>query len=242
MTVAVIVFVGAFCVSSPPPFPTAGTMNQSAAQAASGSQAPQPEAAKSQADSASPKPADVSKPASPTPGAAQAPSAQNQRLARRPQHKKKAIPSNCNPAPAEGSNSTASGPAGTSSAPANASAVGTAAAAGTGKAPSNCPASKIIVRHGGASEPAIQLAGGPVGAQATQQRATANQMLAATEQNLKRTAGRKLMPSQQDMVNQVRQFMEQSKAAAVAGDIDRARTLAWKAQLLSEELAGPEKK
>jgi hypothetical protein len=67
-------------------------------------------------------------------------------------------------------------------------------------------------------------------------------MLAATEQNLKKTAGYKLTANQQDMVNQVRQFMKQSKAASAAGDLDRARTLAWKAQLLSEELVSPEKK
>jgi hypothetical protein len=38
------------------------------------------------------------------------------------------------------------------------------------------------------------------------------------------------------MVKQVREFMDQSKAATSAGDLDQARTLAWKAQLLSEEL------
>jgi len=67
-------------------------------------------------------------------------------------------------------------------------------------------------------------------------------MLAATEQNLKKAAERKLTASQLDMVNQVHQFMEQSKAATAAGDVDRARTLAWKAQLLSEEVVNPEKK
>ena len=33
--------------------------------------------------------------------------------------------------------------------------------------------------------------------------------------------------------------MEQSKAAVGGGDLERARTLAWKAQLLSEELVKP---
>jgi hypothetical protein len=97
------------------------------------------------------------------------------------------------------------------------------------------------VRQGGTSEPSIQLVGGPSGEQATQQRNTANQMLAAADENLKKMAGRQLTASQQDMVNQVHQFMEQSKAATTAGDLDRARTLAWKAQLLSEELVNPPK-
>jgi len=85
------------------------------------------------------------------------------------------------------------------------------------------------------------LSGGPVGDQAAQQRNTANQMLTATQQNLKKIAGRTLTANQQDMVKQVQQFMDQSKAASATGDIDRARTLAWKAQLLSEELTKPPK-
>ncbi len=64
-------------------------------------------------------------------------------------------------------------------------------------------------------------------------------MLAATETNLKKLNGRQLTTSQQDMVNQVHQFMDQSKSAVAAGDTERARTLAWKAQLLSEELINP---
>ena len=111
----------------------------------------------------------------------------------------------------------------------------------SGSAPANCPPSKIIVRQGGTSEPTIQLAGGPVGDQAAQQRDNATQMLEATSENLKKIAGRTLTANQQDMVNEVRKFIEQSKAATTAGDLDRARTLAWKAQLLSEELVKPPK-
>ena len=95
------------------------------------------------------------------------------------------------------------------------------------------------MRQGGTSEPSIQLAGGAA-AQTSHERDTANQMLGTTEANLKTLAGRQLSPNQQDMVNQARQFMEQSKAAVDAGDLERARTLAWKAQLLSEELVKPE--
>jgi hypothetical protein len=86
-------------------------------------------------------------------------------------------------------------------------------------------------------EPSIQLAGGAGGDQATRQRA--NQMLNATEENLKKIAGRQLATNQQDMVNQIHQFMTQSKSAIATGDFERGRTLAWKAQLLSEELVNP---
>jgi hypothetical protein len=64
-------------------------------------------------------------------------------------------------------------------------------------------------------------------------------MLETTDANLKKIAGRQLSSSEQDMVNQIRQFMAQSKAAVDSGDLERARTLAWKAQLLSEELVKP---
>jgi len=67
-------------------------------------------------------------------------------------------------------------------------------------------------------------------------------MLEAAAHNLKSMGTRQLNSNQQDMVRQIRQFMDQSKAATTAGDLDRARTLAWKAQLLSEELLSPEKK
>jgi len=66
-------------------------------------------------------------------------------------------------------------------------------------------------------------------------------MLSATELNLKKIDETKLTTSQHEMVNQVHQFMDQSKSAASAGDLERARTLAWKAQLLSEELVNPQK-
>ena len=95
------------------------------------------------------------------------------------------------------------------------------------------------MKQGGTSEPSIQLAGGAAGAPTSRERDTANQLLGATEANLKKITGRQLSSNQQDMVNQIRQFMEQSKAAVDAGDLERARTLAWKAQLLSEDLVKP---
>lgn len=93
------------------------------------------------------------------------------------------------------------------------------------------------MRQGGTSEPSIQLAGG---VQTTQQQNSVNQMLASTDENLKKLSGRQLDSSQQDVINQIRQFEDQSRAAAQAGDFERARTLAWKAQRLSQELVTPQ--
>jgi hypothetical protein len=41
------------------------------------------------------------------------------------------------------------------------------------------------------------------------------------------------------MVSQIKQFMEQSKAAVAAGDLERGHNLALKAHLLSDELVKP---
>jgi hypothetical protein len=115
-----------------------------------------------------------------------------------------------------------------------------AASAGTNPTPQNpCPPPKKIVRNGGSDEPAIQLTGGASGEQAVHQRPT-EQLTAATEGNLKALAGRSLTSSQQDTVSQIKQFMEQSKTAAAAGDLDLAHSLALKAHLLSDELVNPQ--
>jgi hypothetical protein len=106
---------------------------------------------------------------------------------------------------------------------------------------SRCPPKKVIVRQGGTSEPSIQLAGGPAITQTSNQPDPATQMLDTTEANLKKLAGKQLTANQQDMVSQTRQFVQQSKDAVEAGDLERARTLAWKARVLSEELVKPEK-
>jgi len=101
-----------------------------------------------------------------------------------------------------------------------------------------CPPPKKVVRNGGSEEPSIQLVGGTNADHASQQRST-EQLTAATDENLKKVAGRQLTPTQQDMVNQVKQFMDQSKTAAASGNLERSRNLAQKANLLSQELLKP---
>lgn len=83
--------------------------------------------------------------------------------------------------------------------------------------------------------------GGAEGTQASDERNTAIQMLETTEGNLKKIEATQLDSDQQEMIKQVRQFMDQSKAANSSGDLDQARTLAWKAQMLSEELLKTQK-
>ena len=104
--------------------------------------------------------------------------------------------------------------------------------------PKNCPPEKIVVQHGGTSEPSIQLAGGD---QETQKRNETNQMLGSTDANLKKISAIQLSADQQDTVSQIKQFVVESRAALAAGDLERGHTLAWKAQLLSEDLVKPQK-
>jgi len=153
---------------------------------------------------------------------------------KRRRHKKKVV-ANCDTASTTPAASNASGAGGSTT-----DEDGTKSpSAGTVTPQTNCPPLKIVVRQGGTSDPSIQLAGGATNAQTSQQRATANQLLESTEENLKKAAGKQMSADQQDMVNQIRQFMEQSRAAATAGDLERARTLAWKAQVLSDDLVKP---
>jgi hypothetical protein len=144
-------------------------------------------------------------------------------------HKKRVASSNCANSPATG---------GQAAGPTSSSSSSSAPPPTAGNAATNCPPSKVIVQQGGTSDSSIQLAGGAGGTKSPQ-RDNANQMLAATEANLKKISGQQLNANQQDMVTQIREFMQQSKAAVADGDLERARTLAWKAQLLSDELVKP---
>ena len=172
---------------------------------------------------------------------AQTSSTQNQPAPpKRPRRKKKPKNVNCVLPPATADSTTPSDPSARPGAPP--AATGSAPADGKSAAatpPSNCPPPKIVVRQGGTTEPSIQLAGGAVGNQAAQQRETANRILKSAEDNLTRIAGRQLSPNQQEMVNQIHQFIEQSRSAIAAGELERARTLASKAQQLSQDLAQP---
>ncbi|HET9406573.1 MAG TPA: hypothetical protein VFO39_05010 [Candidatus Sulfotelmatobacter sp.] len=144
--------------------------------------------------------------------------------------------------PAGGSPTTKQ-PATNSGAPSAASSgstdpVGTGASKGE-QATTNCPPSKTIIRQGSTTDPGIQLVGGAGGRQASDQKATTDQLLTSTQDNLNKVAGKSLNSGQQEMITQIQQFMEQSKAAIVAGDTERGRTLAMKAHLLSDELVKP---
>jgi hypothetical protein len=73
-------------------------------------------------------------------------------------------------------------------------------------------------------------------AEAIRQRQNAERLLGATDDKLKRLAGRTLDARQQETVGQIRNYMGGARSALKEGDLRRASTLAQKAHLLSEDL------
>ena len=64
-----------------------------------------------------------------------------------------------------------------------------------------------------------------------------NESTAIAQKNLSAAKGRSLNPTQSDLTSKVSAFLQESKQAVSEGDWTRARNLAKKAQVLSEELA-----
>lgn len=95
---------------------------------------------------------------------------------------------------------------------------------------------KVVVRNGGAKEGSAELAPAMSKEQERHNRENTNQLLATTDANLKTVSSRPLTPTQQSMLEEIRTYIAQSKAATNAGDVARAHTLAYKAHLLSDEL------
>ena len=74
--------------------------------------------------------------------------------------------------------------------------------------------------------------------QAELQRRTTEQLLETTEYNL-RSLHRALTADEQQIVQQIRNFMQQARSAQTDGDVVRAKNLALKAHQLSDALVTP---
>jgi outer membrane biosynthesis protein TonB len=96
---------------------------------------------------------------------------------------------------------------------------------------------KVVVRNGGAADGLIQLSPGGSQEQEIHNRENTAQLLATTDQNLKRISTRQLTTSEQSTLDQIQAFVRQARSASDAGDLTRAHTLAFKAHLLSDDLA-----
>ena len=198
-----------------------------AGQSNSGAQATQPPA-----QSATPDQAPPSQPSTPAPATQQQPDASSA-----PQ----------NPAPAKTEEPQANPPqpqAAPQAAPA-------APAKPAGKKPTRRPAakkksaaktrqtpgpSKVVISNGGTSDPQVQLSPSVSKQQANAALKNTNQLLDATDANLKKLSGRQLSSAQQDMVKQIRSYMLQARTAVAGGDVQQATNLATKARMLSDEM------
>ena len=105
----------------------------------------------------------------------------------------------------------------------------------TASAPDGAPR-RIVVREGGATEPAEQIVPGMTPVEATRQRQNVEQWLVSTGDQLKQLAERTLDARQQETVGQIHNYMDGARTALKEGDVRRASTLAQKAHLLAEDL------
>ena len=95
--------------------------------------------------------------------------------------------------------------------------------------------SKTVVTEGGTQPATPQLSASMPHDQAIHQKLNTNQLLEATDYNLK-SISRSLNADEQAMLQHIRSYMQQSRDASKDGDTERAYNLALKAHLLSDEL------
>jgi len=98
------------------------------------------------------------------------------------------------------------------------------------------PPRKIVVREGGAKEPAEQIEPDITPAEAKRERQNAEQLLDTSDSQLKQLAARTLSAQQQETVEQIHNYMDGARSALKGGDVRRAGTLAEKAHLLADDL------
>jgi hypothetical protein len=96
-----------------------------------------------------------------------------------------------------------------------------------------------VVRNGGTSDTKVAISPGMSDQQASQKLQKTDRLLSSTDANLKQIEPRQLSASQQDTVKQIKSYVDQAKVAASKGDVERAYTLASKANMLSADLVGP---
>jgi len=104
-----------------------------------------------------------------------------------------------------------------------------------GATPSNEPR-KIVVRKGGAGEPASQIVTSMSAEEASARRQETEKLMSAADEDLKRVLGRTLDAQQQETVAQIHDYLGRARSALDEGDLSRGRTLATKANLLADDL------
>lgn len=95
---------------------------------------------------------------------------------------------------------------------------------------------KVIVRNGGTEETGGSLSPALSEREAELQRTSTVKLLQSSDESLKAVSGRQLTSEQENTVQQVNAYMQQSRSASEEGDLERAHNLALKARLLSDTL------
>lgn len=95
---------------------------------------------------------------------------------------------------------------------------------------------KKVVPHGGTEDPTTHLTPSITDEQSAKSKSANSDALSQAEANLQKVTTRPLTSEQQETADQVKKFVEQSRAADKEGDLQRASTLANKAKLLSDSL------
>ena len=95
---------------------------------------------------------------------------------------------------------------------------------------------KIVVRHGGASEPVSQIVTSMSAEEASARRQETEKLMSAADEDLKRILGRALDAQQQETVAQIHDYLGRARSALDEGDLSRGHTLASKANLLADDL------
>ena len=98
---------------------------------------------------------------------------------------------------------------------------------------------KTVVRNGSTPDPTVAISPDVSNQETSRELDNTNRLLTSADANLKQIAGRQLTTSQEDTVKQIRVYMEQARTAEKNGEVQRAYTLANKANMLSADLAAP---
>jgi hypothetical protein len=97
---------------------------------------------------------------------------------------------------------------------------------------------KTVIRNGGTQDIRLQLSPTSTPEQIAIWRRQTHELLGVSTDNLKKIAQLQLDANQQDMLEQVHNYMNQAKVADKSGELQRAQMLASKARQLSDDLVG----
>lgn len=97
---------------------------------------------------------------------------------------------------------------------------------------------KTVIRNGGAQDIRLQLSPTSTPEQIAERRRQTHELLGVSTDNLRKISQLQLNANQQDMLEQVHNYMNQAKVADKSGELQRAVVLASKARQLSDDLVG----